>query len=386
MELFKKAGSMIFIAILFLTIFAVPVCAQESETIDNQQIMEEQLEISGADELYDQIPDSANEILENNGIDGINPDSLIGLSVGDFFQTLWDMVKSEIHLPLRIFITMIAVVMLCSLFRAFQATIAEKSYTNAFTVVSVLTVCAVMMSPIVDCITRASEAIRECSNFIVSFIPVFSGIVAASGKPITAAGYTSALVGTIQIIAQIAANFLVPLLGMYLAFCMVGSINDNINISGITATVRNVVIWTLGFLLTVFVGLLTLKGLVAGSADTVATKTTKFLLGSFVPVVGGALSEAYNSVQGCMGVIRSTVGSLGIIVCFLTFVPILLTILLLMGALHLSAGISELMSVEKVGSILKAGVSALSLIFGIILMFALLLIISVTILLMISTG
>ena len=362
MGLFKKAGSMIFIAILFLTIFAVPVCAQESETIDNQQIMEEQLEISGADELYDQIPDSANEILENNGIDGINPDSLIGLSVGDFFQTLWDMVKSEIHLPLRIFITMIAVVMLCSLFRAFQATIAEKSYTNAFTVVSVLTVCAVMMSPIVDCITRASEAIRECSNFIVSFIPVFSGIVAASGKPITAAGYTSAL------------------------FCMVGSINDNINISGITATVRNVVIWTLGFLLTVFVGLLTLKGLVAGSADTVATKTTKFLLGSFVPVVGGALSEAYNSVQGCMGVIRSTVGSLGIIVCFLTFVPILLTILLLMGALHLSAGISELMSVEKVGSILKAGVSALSLIFGIILMFALLLIISVTILLMISTG
>ena len=63
MELFKKAGSMIFIAILFLTIFAVPVCAQESETIDNQQIMEEQLEISEADELYDQIPDSANEIL-----------------------------------------------------------------------------------------------------------------------------------------------------------------------------------------------------------------------------------------------------------------------------------------------------------------------------------
>lgn len=211
------------------------------------------MEISGADELYDQIPDSANEILEKNGIDGINPDSLIGLSVGDFFQTLWDMVKSEIHLPLRIFITMIAVVMLCSLFRAFQATIAEKSYTNAFTVVSVLTVCAVMMSPVVDCITRASEAIRECSNFIVSFIPVFSGIVAASGKPITAAGYTSALFGTIQIIAQIAADFLVPLLGMYLAFVW----SDR---SMTTLTFRELPLLSemlcmdTGILLTVFVG------------------------------------------------------------------------------------------------------------------------------------
>lgn len=386
MGLLQKAGSLLLMLILSCTVLVIPVHGEESDAVDRQQIMEEQLELSGAEELYDQIPDEAGEILNKNGINGIDPDSLIGLSISDFFQTLWDMVKSEIRLPLRILITMIAVVMLCSLFRAFQATIAEKSYTNAFTVVSVLTACAVMMSPVVDCITRASEAIRECSNFIVSFIPVFSGIVAASGKPITAAGYTSALFGTIQIIAQIAANFLVPLLGIYLAFCMVGSINDSINISGITATVRNVVVWTLGLLLTVFVGLLTLKGLVAGSADTVATKTTKFLLGSFVPVVGGALSEAYNSVQGCMGLIRSAVGSFGIIVCFLTFVPILLTILLLMGALHLSAGISELMSVEKVGNILKAGVSALSLIFGIILIFALLLIISVTVLLLISTG
>lgn len=149
---------------------------------------------------------------------------------------------------------------------------------------------------------------------------------------------------------------------------------------------KKVVIWTLGFLLTIFVGLLTIRGIVAGSADTVATKTTKFLLGSFVPVVGGALSEALNSVQGCMGVIRSSVGSLGIIVCVLTFLPLLLTILLLMGTLHLSAGVAELMSVEKVGGILKSAASVLSLIFGIILMFALLLVVSVTILLLIGMG
>lgn len=140
-----------------------------------------------------------------------------------------------------------------------------------------------------------------------------------------------------------------PLLGIFLAFCIAGSLNSQINIGGIISTVKKVVVWTLGFLLTIFVGLLTIRGIVAGSADTVATKTTKFLLGSFVPVVGGALSEALNSVQGCMGVIRSSVGSLGIIVCVLTFLPLLLTILLLMGTLHLSAGVAELMSVEKVG-------------------------------------
>ena len=192
--------------------------------------------------------------------------------------------------------------------------------------------------------------------------------------------------GAVQVIAQIAADFLVPLIGIFLAFCLAGSVNSQLNISGIVSTVRNVVVWTLGLLLTIFVGMLTIRGLVAGSADTVTTKTAKFLLGSFVPVVGGALSEALNSVQGCMGVIRTTVGSFGIIVCFLTFLPILINMLLLMGTFHLSAGIADMMDVEKVSGVLKAGASALSLLFGILLMFAMLLIISVTVLLMLGVG
>lgn len=371
----------------FVLLICCPVAAAaETKQQSQQEILEEQLEISGANDLFEEIPEETEELLKKNGVDSLQPDKLMNLSVGGFFQNLWEMLKKELLLPLRILLATIAIVLLCSLFQTFRSTVEEKGYTQVFNVVSVLAACAAVLAPVVECISRAAESIRQCGNFILAFIPVFTGVVAASGKPITAAGYTTVMFGAVQAVSQIAASVLVPLLGIFLAFCIAGSLNSQINIGGIISTVKKVVVWTLGFLLTIFVGLLTIRGIVAGSADTVATKTTKFLLGSFVPVVGGALSEALNSVQGCMGVIRSSVGSLGIIVCVLTFLPLLLTILLLMGTLHLSAGVAELMSVEKVGGILKSAASVLSLIFGIILMFALLLVVSVTILLLIGMG
>lgn len=383
-KMWKKFACLLLSGYLLVGGCGLTVFAQEDA--GQQEILEEQLEISGANDLYNQLPDETEQLLRENGIEEMAPEQIINFSVGDFFGNLWTLIKREATLPLRILLTVLAIVLLCSLFQAFRATIEESGYANVLSAVSVLAVCAVIMAPVIDCIVRAADTVKQCSNFILSFIPIFTGIVAASGKPITAAGYTTAMFGTVQVIAQIVSAVLIPLLGIFLALSLAGALNDRIHIGGIINTVRNIVIWTLGILLTIFVGMLTIKGLVAGSADTVATKTTKFLLGSFVPVVGGALGEALNSVQGCMGVIKTTVGSFGVIVCFLTFLPPLLTILLLMAALHLSAGIAEIMSVEKVGSILKAGASALSLIFGIILMFAMLLIISVTILLMLGVG
>jgi len=381
----RRTVAFLLIGWLLLPFFSA--AAKESVISEEERgILEEQMELSGANDLLDEIPEDADELLRENGIDSIDPDKLIGFSVGDFFQNLWKIVKKELTLPIRITLTVLAVILLGSLFQAFRATVEERGYTRVFDVVSVLALCGTVLAPVSECITRSANAIKECSEFILAFIPVFTGVVAASGKPITAAGYTTVMFGTVQIVSQIAATVLVPLLGVFLAFCVAGSVNSQININGLIATVKKVVIWTLGFLMTVLIGLMTVKGLVAGSADTVATKTAKFLIGSFVPVVGGALSEAFNSVQGCMGLIRGTVGSLGIIISFLTFLPVLITILLLMASLHLSAGLADVMSVEKVGELLRAMASVLSLLLGILLIFAVLLIVSVTVMLLLGMG
>ncbi|MEG0571353.1 MAG: hypothetical protein RR497_06890, partial [Oscillospiraceae bacterium] len=145
--------------------------------------------------------------------------------------------------------------------------------------------------------------------------------------------------------------------------------------------VKNIVVWCLGFLLTIFVGLLSIQSLVANSADTVTVKATKFTLTTFLPVVGGALSEALNTVGGCVGLIKNTIGGFGILAVVFAFLPSIIKILLMMLSLYLSASISDMFSTGKISTLLRSAGSVLSLILGILLVFAVLLIISIAIML-----
>ena len=69
--------------------------------------------------------------------------------------------------------------------------------------------------------------------------------------------------------------------------------------------------WVLGGLLTVFVTYLTISGAVAGAADAHAVKLAKSAVSAAVPVVGGILSDAAESVLAGAGLLRGMVGTLG---------------------------------------------------------------------------
>ena len=64
--------------------------------------------------------------------------------------------------------------------------------------------------------------------------------------------------------------------------------------------------------------------MVASGSDTVASKAAKFLIGSVVPVVGGALSDAFGATQGYLRLLKATVGVFGILIALMTFLPVFL--------------------------------------------------------------
>ena len=228
--------------------------------------------------------------------------------------------------------------------------------------------------------------VKELSYFVLSFIPVFSGVTAAAGKPASSVAYHATIFAAAQFFSQLMANLIVPLLGLFLAISIAGAATDVIKVESLAKSLKTAATWILTFCMTVFVGLLTVKGLVSGAADTVTVRATKFMISSFVPVVGGALSDAYNSVFGCLGVVKNTVGVFGIIAIAVTFLPVVLELTLMMAALWGSTAIGDIFGREKEVSILKAASSALTIMLGVILCYGMMIIVSITIMLMLGTG
>jgi len=345
-----------------------------------------QMDALGKEELLEEIPESARELLDETGLSDVTVDSLLELTPGEFVKAVWGIFTDQLKQPLRVFATVVGIIILCALLGGMKTVAWKETLSGVFDTVSVLCILMAVGVPIINCIRETSRVIEDASVFMLSFIPMFAAALTAAGQPATGATYNMLLFSSCQVVAQVVSQVLVPMMSIYLAFCIVGTLVPDMNISSATKSIQSIVSWSLGFLVTAFVGLLSVQTMVGQSADTVTTKTAKFLIGSFVPVVGSALSDAYLAAQGCLRLLKTTLGAYGVVVAVCTFLPVLLQTVIWYLVCSLSAIVADLVGVPKVSAVLRSCNSVLAILLAVILCYGLLIVVSTTVVMVTGMG
>lgn len=355
-------------AFLFMCIFTTFCYANEVD-------LKEQFEQSGVNELIDNAPNNVKVSDEN---------SILKYNIPDLFSQLFNSIKQSITNPFKTLIIIIGAILVFALLNTFSNSFNQVEFAKIFEIVVAISICIIIITPISEIIKSSENVISECNKFTASFLPVFSSVLLASGKPVSASIFSGIMLTVIHIITTISNTILVPFLGIYLSLNIIGSVNSQINIEGICNLIRNIVIWVIGISFTIFLGLLSVQSLVANSTDTLSSKTAKFMLGSFIPIIGASISEAFNSIQGCLNVIKSFVGTFGII-CFISiFLPILLQILAYIVVVSIANGLGQLFNLSVITKIMKATNNTLTILLMIIVSILIFLTVATTIILLIG--
>ena len=121
-------------------------------------------------------------------------------------------------------------------------------------------------------------------------------------------------------------------------FCLVdgvmllsGTVLEGDALEGVGRLLKKGIGWALGGLLMLFTTYLTVSGAVAGAVDARAVKLAKTAIAGAVPVVGGILSEAAESVLAGAGILKASAGVVGM----LAVLALCLTPFLRLGAQYL---------------------------------------------------
>ena len=123
----------------------------------------------------------------------------------------------------------------------------------------------------------------------------------------------------------------------------------------------------LTFCMSVFTAFLTMKSVITVSQDTLSDRALKFTVSNFVPIVGGALSDVYQTVVSCASVLRSGVGVVAIIAVFAMFVPAAAKCVIWELVLLLSSTVCDVFSNGRLSSLLRAFSSVISVLCSIVL-------------------
>ena len=362
MKRIKKALCL-FGAVVALVCFSAPVSAAETSAGQSGMIDDyynQQFEESGAADLPDALPEETRQQLEDLGVGDANWMDIQNITPQGFLGVIVSIAGESSIQPLKSAVSVIAVMLLCALLNGMRLSFGERTMGNVIGMVGTLCVCTIIISPVVSCIQNAAFVIKAAAGFLLACIPVLTGIMIAAGQTVSAGSYNLIMVGAGNAISLLAANVLVPLMNIFLAVSVVSSVSPNLNLSGLCQSFSKVTKWILGFCMTVFSGLLTLHGLVGSALDSTSARAARFVVSSFVPVVGSALGEALQTINGCVKMLKSGVSAFGLLAGIIVFLPAILQCLLWQITLYLCAGIGDIFDLKEITSLLRAAANTIS--------------------------
>ncbi len=358
----------IFTVIFLLLLFSVKVSAENP--------YDEQYDISGADGLYDLLPEDATNTVERFDIDLSDPDWVNGITPEGIFSQIGDFLKSGISVPLKCGAGMLAVIILMAAASTFDG---FKNFSEIASYIFVLVSSAGILMPMFSLIESTADATRGISTLMTGFVPIYTGILVAGGQGITASGMSFLLLFAANGVSMLASFVIVPLMSCYLGIGMAGSVMPIGGVNRLGDGIKKTALWILTLTLTLFLGLLSVQTAVNKAADNLGLKTLKFFIGTFVPVAGGALSESLTTLLGSVKLLKTSVSMFGVVGIAATVIPVVLELFVWRGVLFVLDMAAELFGVNLKTGILKAADCVLSVLVGVLLFTASLFIISLAV-------
>lgn len=294
-----------------------------------------------------------------------------------------DIARGSFKKPIKDMVIIAGVVVLVGLIKG---TAAAENFSEPLNIVIGCAVAITVFASSAGVISQGMSAVETTSDFMLALIPVLAGIITAAGNPTLALTYGSFAMAAAQAAAQTAGNIIMPLCGAFSAFGVSASLSPELKLTKLADMIKKLTIGVLSFVAAAFSAVLGLKSLLAGSADTLASKGIKLALSSAVPIVGGALSDAYSSIIGSVSLLKSTVGVFGVIAVVMIDLPVVLQLTARIILLKLLGVLSSSMGDDTTGEVLDTLSSALTVINAAVIFTAALFIISTGIVISVKAG
>ena len=337
----KKA--LIFLLLFFL-ICGVTVIAQEKSQaqleLENQANEALKKVDSGETFSFYDISQQLTESPETFSIQGIL-NKAVQLLLGEVYDA--GKVLTKLILPILLF----------GILQAMQLKKNGQAVSNAALMACYAMVCGVCITVFYSMADLAKNTMTTMDISVKGLIPILFSIIAAGGGLNQAAMAQPAIFVASQVLTIIIHQFLFPLILFSFALIITDHFSGTARLKHFGDLMHKIIKWVLIFSLTIFVGIITVQSIAGSSMDAVKLKGAKYAVNTFVPLVGGTLAEALESIGSSVMLIKNTTGLAGIIgIILLCLVPVI-KIFAVVFIFRLTAAVCQPVSDERFCTLLN---------------------------------
>lgn len=368
---------------LFLFILCIPhqIEAVEEEVLESQK---SNLNIS------DFVSEAEKYTKENFGDLNINEllNSAIKGEVDNetIFKQILSKLGGEVTSLITVLGSILVIIVVHSILKAISENLGNKSISQITYYVQYILIVTLIMANFTQIIQMTKEAIENLVGFMNCLVPVLMTLMLATGS-ITSVGLIEPVIlFLINFISNLLNTIILPLVLVITVLAIISKVSDKIQIDKLAKFGKSSIVWILGIILTIFVGVVSLEGSLTSSVDGITAKATKAAVSNFIPVVGKVLGDAVDTVLGCSLILKNAVGVVGVIVLIGICILPILKLGILTISYHLAAAVCQPIADEKIVKLLEQMGDTFKILLAILFSISVMFIIGTTIVIKISNS
>lgn len=362
-------------------------CFYTSNATNNMEIIESQKDTLNISSFIKEANDYTKDVFSDMEVGEILNFAITGKVENEkIIRNIWKLFGKEIVNSIASIGSIIVIIIVHSIIKSISDGLENKSISQITYYVQYILIVTLIMTSFSEVLQMVKESIQNLVGFMNILIPLLITLMVTTGSIASASMLQPILLFIITLIGNFIKDVIIPIVLVSTALGIVSKISDRLQIDKLSKFFKSSVVWVLGVVLTLFVGIVSLEGTLSSSVDGITAKTTKAAVSSFIPVVGKILGDAVDTVIGCSSILKNALGIVGVVVIIAICVKPIIKLVILMAMYYLGASLCQPIADGKIIKLLDQMGDTFKLLLGILCSVSVMLIIGVTLVVKISNS
>ena len=372
------------IILIFILILIIPtkVLAETEEEIMSST--QEKFNISG---FINQAQEYTGDFFKDMDLSDIFNQAVQGkVNNQTIYKKIIKILGNEVSSNIKILISILVIIVIHGILKSITDSLENSNVSQIIYFVQYILIVTLIMSNFTEIIKLIKETANNLVGFINLLMPLLLTLMVYTGNITTSSVLEPIVLFISNFIGNIIVDALIPIVLIIVVFSIISKISDRVQVEKISKFLKSGVVWFLGMVLTIFVGVVSLEGTLSSSVDGVTAKTAKAVVSSVIPVVGKVLGDVVDSVLGCGVILKNAVGVVGVIVIIGICILPVLKIATLSIMYSLASAVVQPVADDKIVKLLDEMSGVFKLLLAILCSLSVILIIGITLVIKISNS
>ena len=341
---------LIIFIIFFINCFPNISLAQEKEVTDAEDVLSSQQQSFGIGDFLSEAKKYTSDIDVSELFNSVISGKLDNTKI---LKYITNILGDNLKDALKMISGVIVVIIIHSILRTISENLGNESVAKIAYYIQYILIVTLVMSNFSNVVSDIKIAIQDLTSFTNTLIPLLTTLMIATGNAVTSHMIEPILLLVITFIGNFITNVLIPIILVSTALGIISKISEQAQVEKLSKFLKKGSVWVLTMILTLFMSLATLEGGITSGLDGMTLKAGKSLVSNAIPVVGGILGDAIDTVLGYSNIIKNAVGVVGIFVIVCICIKPILNLTAITITYYLEAALCEPIADKKIVSLIE---------------------------------